>query len=183
MALEERMKHEKKALLGALATVGAFSAIGANAGEREAQAINSAKLSLTDAIDIAQKQGNGMATDAEFDVERGSAARYEVKVLSSDGAKLTEYHLDANTGKVTRTDNEAFEKAFERLKPQDIQAAPISLSRAIATAEQRAGGKAIDAEIERSGDQVHYEITVASADGKTQEVNVSGQDGKVALAQ
>jgi uncharacterized membrane protein YkoI len=167
---------------GALAAVLAFSAAEANAADGDVQSVNNAKLSLTEAIEIAQKQGNGLAIDAELDVDRRSAAKYEVKVLSSDGKKLTEYHLDANTGKVTQANNEAFEKVFTRLKPQAIQAAPVTLARAISMAEQRASGKATEAEIERAGDQVHYEVTVAQADGKTQEIKVSGSDGKIALA-
>jgi uncharacterized membrane protein YkoI len=168
--------------LGACVAAIAFSAAQADDGTRDVEALNSAKISLVEAIQIAEKQGNGQAIDVEIEAGHKAAAHYEVKVLSDDGKQLTKYKIDANSGNVTETENEPFEKVFTRLQPGAIQAAPISLTRAISTAEQRANGKAIEAEVERAGDQVRYEVKVARTDGSTQEVKVNGSDGKVAVA-
>ena len=138
----------------------------------EVQAIQNMKVSLSQAIDTAEKQGQGKAIDAEFE-RSGNAGYYSVKVLSNDNSKLTEYKIDGNSGQVTGTDNEPVEKFFTRLKPADLQNAHTSLKQALATAEKQASGKAIDAEVEREGSGVQYKITVANGD-RTQDVKVDG---------
>jgi uncharacterized membrane protein YkoI len=77
-------------------------------------------------------------------------------------------------------DNEAIEKVFTRIKPRDIESAQTSLTTAIESAERQTGGKVIDAETEKHGDQVRYDLKVASADGSSQEVKIDGATGKVA---
>lgn len=139
------------------------------------KALNEAKLSLTQAINTAEQQGDGKAIDAEFDVEDG-VAMYEISILGAD--KLQKYKLDANTGQVRETENETIEKYFTRLKPEAVNSAKTTLAQAIGIAEQRVGGKAAEAEIDREGDTVGYEVKVAKADGTTQEVKV-GADGHV----
>jgi uncharacterized membrane protein YkoI len=54
----------------------------------------------------------------------------------------------------------------------------ISLSQAIAIAEQHALGNAITAELERDDGRAHYEVEVAAA-GRTVEVKVDVSDGSV----
>jgi uncharacterized membrane protein YkoI len=163
----------------------ALSMGAAYAGEgvaREEAAVATAGVSLTQAIHLAEQKGNGQAISAEYAPKSGTAGRYEIKVLSNDGKRLTEYYLDPKVGTVTKAENEPFEKVFTRLKPKSIQNAPTSLTRAVSTAEARAGGKATEAEVDRDGDQVMYTVKVAKADGSTAKVEVNGSDGKVASA-
>ena len=54
----------------------------------------------------------------------------------------------------------------------------ISLSQAIAVAEQHAQGSAISAELEQDGGWAHYEVEVAAAGG-TVDVKVDVSDGSV----
>jgi len=54
----------------------------------------------------------------------------------------------------------------------------ISLSQAIAIAEQHAQGNAISAELERDVGRAHYEVEVATA-GRTVDVKVDVSDGSV----
>ncbi|HEY2400581.1 MAG TPA: PepSY domain-containing protein [Steroidobacteraceae bacterium] len=68
------------------------------------------------------------------------------------------------------------------MKPTAIQKAPTSLTRAITTAETRAGGKAKEAEISRGGDQLIYKVEVVKLDGTSEKVEINGSDGKVASA-
>lgn len=163
-------------LAGALLLLAAANP--ASAESVDYKALNQTKLSLTQAIDTAERQGGGKAIDAEFETEDG-VAMYEVSVLGAD--KLQKYKLDANSGQVRETENETIEKYFTRLKPETVDAAKTTLSQAIGIAEQRVGGKAAKADIDREGDSVVYEVTVAKADGTTQEVEVGadGQIGKV----
>jgi len=169
-----------------LATVASILAIGtaqaSDSARHEAQAMEKAKISLTEAIRIAERKGNGQATSAEYEFKNGNPAAYEVNVLRNDGQKLTKYELSPSTGAVKEVSDEKFEKLFTRLKPTAIQNAPTSLTRAIATAETRSGGKAKEAEVKRDGDQLLYKVEVVKLDGTTSKVEVNGSDGKVASA-
>jgi uncharacterized membrane protein YkoI len=176
------MTNKSTALLAALAMGFAVSAAqSANATHEEA-ALSNAKVSLNQAIGMAEQQGSGQAISAEYEPHKGAAGHYEIKVLSSDGTKLVKYRLSPNTGKVTQADNEPFEKVFTRIKPNSIQNAPTSLKSAITTAEAQSGGKAVDASVDRDGDQVKYTVKVVKADGTTEKIKVNGADGKVASA-
>jgi len=177
------MKIKAGLVLAAVSSVLAMGAAQASDSARhEAQAIEKAKISLTEAIRIAEKQGNGQATSAEYEFKNGNPAYYEVKVLRNDGQKLTQYELSPTTGAVKEKSDEKFEKMFTRLKPTAIQNAPTSLTRAITTAETRAGGKAKEASVSRDGDQLLYKVEVVKLDGTTEKLEINGSDGKVASA-
>lgn len=167
--------HHRLTLLAGAAMLLATPVLAAD--QDDVRALEQAKVSLTQAIDIAARQGNGMAIDAEFEEEDGRGA-YEVKVLG-DGTLVT-YTLDAESGSVTDTENERIEQYFTRLKPADLQNARTTLGQAIGMAEQRVGGKALDAEVEREGDHVEYEVTVVRPDGSAQEIRINGASGQVA---
>jgi uncharacterized membrane protein YkoI len=179
------MKNTTKSTV-IMAAVSSVLAIGAaqasDSARHEAQALRDTKMSLTEAIHLAEKQGNGQAISAEYEFKRGNPGYYEVKVLRNDGEKLTRYDLNPNTGKVKESSNEQFEKLFTRIRPNSIQNAPTSLSRAISTAEERSGGKAIEAEVDRDGDQVKYTVKIVKLDGDSEKIKVNGSDGKVASA-
>lgn len=138
-----------------------------------------AKTSLAQALATAEsKDGQGRAIDADFE-KAGSdmAARWEIKVVYPDG-RLVEHFIDADTGSLIKSENQPFERYFTRLKVSDFQNAPTALKDALAIAEQKAGGgKAYEAEVEREGDTVAYEISVALPD-RSREVKI-GPDGKV----
>lgn len=65
----------------------------------ELAAREGAKVSLADAIAIAEKEGGGKAVDAGFEDENGSYV-YEVEVLGANGEQTV--LVDANSGKVTK---------------------------------------------------------------------------------
>jgi uncharacterized membrane protein YkoI len=177
------MKVRSGLVLAAVASVLAMGAAQASDSTRhQAQSIQKAKISLTEAIHIAEKQGNGQATSAEYEFKNGNPAYYEVNVLSNDGQKLTKYELSPSNGTIKEKSDAKFEKLFTRLKPTAIQNAPTSLTRAIATAETRSGGKAKEAEISRDGDQLLYKIEVVKLDGTSEKLEINGADGKVASA-
>jgi uncharacterized membrane protein YkoI len=177
------MTTKATALLAALAM--GFAVTGAQAADkaaREDATLSNAKVSLTQAIGIAEKEGSGQAISADYMAKKGAMGSYDIKVLSTDGAKLTEYRVNSSTGKVTKASNEPFEKVFTRIKPTELQNAATSLKGAITTAENQACGKAVDSDTDRTGDTVRYTVKVAKADGTTEKVKVNGTDGKVATA-
>jgi len=177
------MKLKSGLVVAAVASVLAMgTAQASDSARHEAQAIQKAKISLTEAIRIAEKQGNGQATSAEYEFKNGNPAYYEVNVLSNDGRKLTKYELSPSNGTIKEKSDEKFEKLFTRLKPTAIQNAPTSLTRAIATAETRSGGRAKEAEISRDGDQLLYKVEVVKLDGTSEKLEINGSDGKVASA-
>lgn len=164
----------KKAVLFAGAV--AISAAGGSAAVEAAsyETLSNAKMSLTGAIEAVEEKSGGKVIEAEFDNEDGGT--YEISVLT--GEKLQEYELNASSGAVREIENEMFEKYLIRLDPETLSSAETSLVEAIAIAEKQVGGKAAEADVDRSGDTVDYEIEVVTADGAAREVTVTA-DGKV----
>jgi len=62
--------------------------------------------------------------------------------------------------------------------PVDVSKATVTMSQAIATAEQQAGGKATRAKLENETGKLLYEVKVTGKD-KVTEVKVDATDGKV----
>ena len=167
--------HHRLTLLAGAAMLLALPAFAAD--REDIQALNQSRISLTQAIETAAREGNGRAIDAEFDVENGRG-EYEVKVLGQD--TLVSYVIDADTGAVKKMENERIEQFFTRLTPQDLLNAQTTLTQAVGIAEQRAGGRALDIEAEREGEHIAYEVTVVRPDGSSQELRIDGMSGQVA---
>ena len=146
---------------------------------KEWEAAKLAKISLAQALTTAEaKEAGGRAIDADFERAKDKdPAHYSIKVVYPDG-KLVEHGVNADTGELYKSENQPIERYFTRLKPSDFQNAKVSLKDAITLAEKKAGGgKAYEAEVEREGNAVEYEISVALAD-RSQEIKV-GPDGTV----
>ncbi len=140
----------------------AIASVVSTAALADSSAAQNAKVSISKAVEAAEAKG-GKATEAEYEDDNGG--RWEVKVLADGGAKLTKYFVDPNSGQVTGQEEQTFEKYFTMLKPEDFAKAKTQLTDAIAAAEAFAKGKAVQAEVEREGDAVAYEIDVATAEG------------------
>jgi uncharacterized membrane protein YkoI len=140
------------------------------------------KVSMNQAITVAEEQGSGQAIDAQFLPKSGANGMYDVKVLSMDGKKLLDFNINPADGRVLKATREHVGKLFTRLKPKDLEDAQTPLKGAIKAAEAQTGGKVLMADTDRHGDTVRYTVKVAMADGTRQTINVNGVDGKVALA-
>lgn len=68
-------------------------------------------------------------------------------------------------------------KEKEAKEIQLFNQAKITLSEAIKAAEQKTGGKAMEAEVDDESDSVQFEIEILK-DGKIHEVKVDGKTGK-----
>ena len=107
--------------LAGLGTAGYAATAGMGAGDHEAiqdaaeaAAFADAKISLVDAVALAERSTNALAAEAEFEAEDGKAV-FEVGLYNAAGQEL-EAVIDANTGKVLRSgaddeDNEGGEDA------------------------------------------------------------------------
>ena len=144
-------------------------------GSASTRVFRTSRSPLTQALDTAESKGPGRAFEADFETG-GGKPYYEVMVLGSDG-KLTDHHIDANSGQVIKSDNHPIESYFVRLKPSDVQNASTSLKQAVATAEQKAGGRAAEAKAEPEASGVRYKITVVTG-SQSQDITV-GADGKI----
>jgi uncharacterized membrane protein YkoI len=97
------------ALISAAAVGGA--AIAANPGATgpdegtEIAAVNGARISLAQAVAIAERQGSGKAMEASFDDESGG--KWEVEVASGD--RVATYAVDMTSGAVSAVAEEADE--------------------------------------------------------------------------
>ncbi|MCJ2108614.1 PepSY domain-containing protein [Methylobacterium sp. E-041] len=161
------------------APLGLTHAAKAESDQKEFQLAKTTKVGLAQALTTAEAQGEkGRAIDADFEKADGkNPTHYSIKVVYPDG-KLVEYGINADSGALYKTENQPIERYFTRLKPADFQNATTSLKDALTIAEQKAGGgKAYEAEVERDGKSVQYEIKVALAD-REQTVKV-GPNGKV----
>jgi len=130
---------------------------GAGAGKSE--------ISLTEAIRIAEKEGNGQATSAEYEFKNGNAAYYEIKVLRNDGQKLTKYELSPSTGTVRKSATRSSRSCSPGSNRRHSECADLS------DARHHNGGnprrcKAKEAEVNRDGDQLQYKIEVVKLDAQ-----------------
>ena len=176
------MKPNSTALLTAITVGCAVAASYAADPARENAMLDHAKVSMNQAITVAEEQGSGQAIDADYIPKNGGMGMYDVKVLSMDGKKLLDFNINAENGRVLKATREHVEKVFTRVKPADLQNAQTPLKGAIKTAEAQTGGKAVKADTDRHGDTVRYTVKVAQADGTTATIKVNGADGKVAFA-
>jgi uncharacterized membrane protein YkoI len=175
------MKSRITALATAIAMGCAATASYADDPAHEDAMLSQAKVSLNQAITVAEEQGAGQAIDADYIPKSGTLGIYDVKVLSMDGKKLLDFNINPENGRVLKATRVHVEKVFTRIKPADLQAAQTPLKGAIKTAEAQTGGKAVMADTDRHGDTVRYTVKVAMADGTTKTIKVNGADGKLAL--
>jgi uncharacterized membrane protein YkoI len=176
------MKPKATALWTAITVGCAVTASYAAAPAREDAMLSHAKVSMNQAITVAEEQGSGEAIDADYIPKSGAMGLYDVKVLSMDGKKLLDFNINPDDGRVVKATREHVQKLFTRIKPADLQNAQTPLKGAIKAAEAQTGGKALAADTDRHGDTVQYTVKVAMADGTSQTIKVNGADGKVASA-
>ena len=92
--MNQALKHS---IAAAIAAAGIGVGFATSAANNDAQAINEAKISLTQAIAAAEKHAAGKATKAEIERHKDKLV-YEVEVLS--GTKVMEVKVDPQLGTV-----------------------------------------------------------------------------------
>jgi len=161
------------------ATLGlAMSSAAYAVSSREAEALDKATVSLTQATQIAEKQEPGKTIGAEFDIEKDRAI-WEVKVLGNGGVK--EYKIDASTGAVVRVEDEHIRGKLINfvtgMNLKDLNSAKTTLVQAVTAAEKNMNGKAVKVEVEHEHNAIQYDIFVRAAD-KTNKVKIEASTGK-----
>ena len=92
------LRYTKLSLLAlAIAATGAVAYAAKGGFEKDAMAITKAKLSITQAITVAEQHAHGKAARAEYEDSKQGWV-YDVEVVS--GAKVFDVRIDANKGSV-----------------------------------------------------------------------------------
>ncbi len=82
----------------ALVVAGGATAFAAQTAQNDAEAVNQAAVTLTQAVAAAEQQAGGRASKAEFEHSKAHGWIYEVEVVS--GAKVFDVKIDAQKGSV-----------------------------------------------------------------------------------
>ena len=125
----------------------------------DAVAIAKSKISLEQAIVIAQKNVTGDLISAEFDQnDYTSGGNFEVKFISNDTEH--EVKIDASTGKVLKSKQEKLD-AEDLAEYNAMKQAQITLTQAMQKATESINGKIIEAEFDFDNGIPAYEIEMA----------------------
>lgn len=167
------------AAIAAGATGIAFASRGEHENGEGSVRVLDAKISLAQAVAAAEQHTGGRAIKIEM--ERGRDG-YVYEVKTAFQGKLTTVFVSPADGKVVRVDERGMiEKVLDREDRNEIAsivAAPTTLGAAIATAEQQAGGKAVEAAVEHENGTFGFEIEVAK-DGDVKRVFIDAASGQV----
>jgi uncharacterized membrane protein YkoI len=129
-------------------------------------AIESAKLTLSQAIDAAATDLEGKPIEAEFEVESGEPV-FRVRLIQKDG-RVVRVTIDSRTGGVMRiSPHSAAERLEEKLesffhrRPLSPKAPKLNLRDAVIIVEKAVIGKTVEAEVEKDkADIFWYEVKV-----------------------
>lgn len=125
----------------------------------DAVAIATSKISLEQAIAIAQKTMSGDLVSAEFDQnDYLSGGKFEVKSISNDTEH--EVKIDASNGKILKTKQEKLDQD-DIAEYNAMKQAQFSLIQAMQKATQSVSGKVLEAEFDLSNGIPAYEIELA----------------------
>lgn len=178
--LRSKILPATMAAVFAIVTGGAaLAASGENENGQEIAAVIGAKTSVAQAIAAAEQKtgGRAMRIDVEKDKE---AYLYKVRTVSKE--KVAEVFVDPVSGQIVRTDDEGLiAKVFDQ-EDQDefakLAGSSTTLVTAVATAEQHAGGKAIEASFDHEDATMTFEVEVAR-DNAVQKVMIDSATGHV----
>ena len=155
-------------------------------GSSEATSAMQSKISLSQAIKIAKQNAKGDLVSAEFDYDddddNGKGAvtgEYEVEFVSNGTAY--EVKIDANTGKVLKTEQEKLDKE-DIAEYSAMKQAKVTLTSAMQKAAQSVNGKVISAEFELEKGQSVYDVEVVKGN-QIYDVSIDANTGKILSSQ
>lgn len=146
----------------------------------DASAIAKSKISLEQAISIAQKIGKGDLISAEFDQnDYTSGGSFEIKFVSNDTEH--EVKIDASTGEVLKTKQEKLD-AEDIAEHKIMKQAKINLIQAMQKATQSVSGKVVNAELDLEGGEPVYQIEIAKG-AQVYDFIINSMTGQVVSSQ
>lgn len=145
----------------------------------ELEIVRNAKLSLIDAVELAEREVDGRVVEAELD-EDDDMFFYKLEVVTEDG--LTLLYVNPASGVIVGRRGPGLRVGARSSGHADRAAAVSgtagSLVKALRTAESQTGGRAVDIETERDDDRYVFEVTTIQ-DGLEHEVEIDLQSGRV----
>lgn len=139
--------------------------------------VTNAAVDLGGAVRSAVTESHGIAMAADTEFGHGKSY-YESKVHTGHG--MAEVRVDPVTGKVvgskalTETPRQ---KALGDKAATDGRS--LTLADAVASAEERAGGKASEASLDNEGGRLSYHVELSEGDEHMSRVTVNARDGSV----
>lgn len=172
-------KHQYFFSFAFLALVSFGSLASAQAlNSRETKALASATVSLSQAVEISEKQGLGKSVGVEFDIEKDRAV-WEVKVLGASG--LQEFKVDAISGQVIKVEDEYLRGRLMNfitgMTLKDLEAVKTTLAQAVTVAENQTQGKAVKVEVEHERGGIQFEIFTRVGDS-AKKLKIDAASGK-----
>lgn len=152
-----------------------------SSGVRQAEQV---KLTVTDAIALAEQHAGGKVVQASLLLEGGNAI-YTVVALPNIG-QVWRGSVDATSGtlideRVTPLKDAAAIDQFDPAKAKLAERARLPLPQAVERAEAKSGGRVFDASLENANGRPAYQMQVARG-GDVEDLVVDPIDGAVTLA-
>ena len=157
-------------------TTAAFAANNMHA-ENDAIAATHAKVSLTQAMNIAGQKAQGDIISAKYDEEKGG--QYEIEM--TNGQTSHEVKINANTGAVIKVKQEKLEKD-DVAEFSALRQAKVSLTQALQQAGQKVGGQVVGGEFSSEHGKAVYEVEVVKGN-QAYDVVVDATNGNVLSSQ
>ncbi|HLG86894.1 MAG TPA: PepSY domain-containing protein [Alphaproteobacteria bacterium] len=159
----------------ALSALLAGAPVALAASDSDLQGVESAKMTLSQAIMAAQKSDNGKAIFAKYETHNG-VGNYVVTIVGANGQKDT-VNVDPQTGQATKA-AETSSGSSSQAGAQTIENAKVGLTQAIQTAEAKGGGKAMRATLDTEKGKTAYKIELANGN-KSDTVWVDANSGSI----
>lgn len=137
-------------------------------------ALQQTRLSLSQAIDAAEKTVPGRAFEAQLDIDDGSP-HFEVDVISTQGEHV-EVHVNAGTGAAQQHKNKGSASSKDKKR---LDASKITLKQALDAALKHTPGTAVDAELGNDWGRTVISVDVLTSAGQRMEIKVNPENGQV----
>jgi uncharacterized membrane protein YkoI len=140
-------------------------------------ALQQTRLSLSQAIDAAEKAVPGRAFDAQLDIDDGSP-RFDVDLITTQGDHV-EMHVNASTGAALQHKNKGSASSKDKKR---LDASKITLKQALDAALKHTPGTAVEVELGNDWGRHVIAVDVLTNAGQRMEIKVNPADGTVISA-
>ncbi|MGP5372878.1 PepSY domain-containing protein [Psychrobacter alimentarius] len=146
----------------------------------EIAAASQSKISLEQALTLANKAVKGDIISVDFDQEdRAENSHYDIKMIANNNEQ--EVRVNANTGKVTKDETERLDKE-DLAEYNTMKQAKVSLSQAIKNANKTLKGTVLEAEFDMDFGKPVYKIEIGKGN-QVHKVVVDSMTGKITSSQ
>lgn len=144
-------------------------------------AVQTARLSLLNAIALAEDNTHGRAIETDVEHEGGNTF-YEIKTIA--GGRVQETQIDMQKGSILKTENEGLlsrmKDAIDRDDHNAALKAKVTLAQAISAVHTAFGGKVMEVNFKSGKPVDNYKIKLAK-EHSIVFVDVNAQDGAMTL--